>query len=234
MQTNKKASFGFSVVVIIVAIILIAVSFFQQILSEKNTEKVKGEIASEVVKEIVLQKPSCPSTTESFYALRDSGQIVTLARDLNTYGKNSVFINPKITIVRSTGVGSQIACGYLYVKAYGANKRPLQTQWEHPFVKPGQFGGHLETKNSIIPAKSGKSSEFLYGLSKMEYKTTNSSSEISLADWSALLNVSNRIQFEIALNTIDESGNIEEVSIVYQCWSPETGKITHDCRLSVE
>ena len=41
-------------------------------------------------------------------------------------------------------------------------------------------------------------------------------------------------QFEIALNTIDKAGTLDEVSVAYQCWSPENGQITHDCKLSVE
>ena len=26
---------------------------------------------------------------------------------------------------------------------------------------------------------------------------------------------------------------IDEISIAYQCWSPETGQVTHDCRLEI-
>jgi len=122
----------------------------------------------------------------------------------------------------------------LYVKAHGKDGRDLQVQWEHPYVKPGQFGGHIETKNSITPQIDGGSSEFLFNLSKIYYKLSNPDIEIRQADWAALLNVSDRIQFEVALNTIDKSGTLEEVSIAYQCWSPETGQITHDCRLSAE
>src|SRR3989344_3736586 len=137
-------------------------------------------------------------------------------------------------VVKSTGSGSQIACGYLYVKGHGENSRPLQVQWEHHYVKPGQFGGHIETKNSIIPQTDGKTNEFLFNLSKIDYKLSNSDTEIRRADWAALLNVSDRIQFEVSLNTIDKAGILEEVSIAYQCWSPETGQITQDCRLSIE
>lgn len=189
------------------------------------------KIIKEVVKEIVLKKPSCPDTTDAFNALRDSGQIVVLAKNVNSYGENGFFVNLKTTVIKSTGSGSQIACGYLFVKAHGSNSRPLQVQWENPYVKPGQFGGHLQTENSIIPQDDGKVSEFLFNLSKINYRLEG---EIRQADWAALLNVSNKIEFEIALNTTDKDGTIDEVSIAYQCWSPETGQITNDCRFSVE
>lgn len=199
-----------------------------------NKEAPSEEVIREIVKEVVLKKPSCPDTTDAFFTLKDSGQLVTLAKNLNTYGENGAFVNSKITVVKSTGSGSQIACGYLYVKAHGKDGRALQVQWEHPYINPGQFGGHLETKNSIVPQIYGETNEFLFNLSKINYKLSNSSVEIRQADWAALLNVSDHIQFEVALNTVDRAGTLEEVSIAYQCWSPETGQITHDCRLSVE
>ena len=71
----------------------------------------------------------------------------------------------------------------------------------------------------------------LYVGSELKY---NNTSEIEKADWAALFNVTNKIKFEIALNTTDPRGTLDEVSIAYQCWSPETGQITHDCRMEVE
>ena len=227
METKIKAIIQ---IVIILAIGLVAMWFASLFTKEDSKE----DIAKEIVKEIVVKKPSCPDTTDTFNTLRNSGQIVTLVTNLNTYGENGAFVNPKITVIKSTGSGSQIACGYLYVKAHGKDGRALQVQWEHPYVKPGQFGGHLETRDSIIPQVDGEAGEFLFNLSKINYKLANSDTEIRRADWASLLNVSDRIQFEIALNTIDKAGILEEVSIVYQCWSPETGQITHDCKLSVE
>lgn len=227
--SSKQIWFGILLVVLLTAGYFIADQF-----TFNKESDVRQEIVKEIVKEVILKKPSCPDTTDSFNTLKDSGQVVVLAKNLNTYGENGAFVNPKVTVVKSTGSGSQIACGYLLVKAHGSNGRPLQVQWEHPYVKPGQFGGHLETENSIIPKKDGKANEFLFNLSTINYKLANSDTEVRKADWAALLNVSDKIQFEIALNTIDKAGVLEEVSIIYQCWSPETGQITHDCRLSVE
>ena len=227
--SSKQIWFGILLVVLLTAGYFVADQF-----AFNKESAVREQIVKEVVKEVILKKPSCTDTTESFSALKNSGQIVTLVKNLNTYGENGAFVNSKFTIVKSTGSGSQIACGYLYVKGHGENGRPLQVQWEHPYVKPGQFGGHIETKNSVIPQTDGKTNEFLFNLSKIDYKLSNSDTEIRRADWAALLNVSDRIQFEVSLNTIDKAGILEEVSIAYQCWSPETGQITQDCRLSIE
>lgn len=223
--SSKQIWFG------ILLVVLLTSGYF---LADQVTVNKEQKIIENVINEVILKKPICPNTSEAFYALRDSGQIVSLARNLNTYGENGSFVNLKKTIVKSTGEGSQIACGYLYVKAYRANEKPLQVEWEHPFVMPGQFGGHLETRNSILPINEGEASEFLYNLSKIEYKTSSASNEIRRADWAALLNVSDRIQFEVALNTINRGGMLAEVLMAYKCWSPDTGKVTNDCNLSVE
>lgn len=211
----------------------IAAVWVSSFFTNEKSQEVKEEIVKEVVKEVILKRPSCPDTTDSFGTLRDSGQVVSLVKGLNSYGENGDFVNKKFVITKSTGSGSQIACGYLYVKAH-AKGRQLQLRWEHPYIKPGQFGGHLETDNSIISSTNESHTELLYNLSKILYWTGDGDTEKRSADWAALLNVTDRIQFEIALNTTDKTGVIDEVSIVYQCWSPETGQITHDCKLAVE
>lgn len=233
-KKEEKASLGFSIVVIMVSLVLIVTSFIQESSSEKDKEDFKEEIVKEIVKEVILKKPSCPDTTDAFYKLKNSGQIVTLAENLNSYGENGYFVNKKFTVVKSTGSGSQIACGYLYVKAHTRENKPLQFKWEHPYIKPGQFGGHIETGNSIIPSTNNEGTELLFNLSKINYRIKNNDSETRKADWAALLNVSDETQFDIALNTIDKTGILDEVSIAYQCWSPETGEITRDCKLMVE
>lgn len=227
METKIKA------IIQIVSILIIGLAsmWFASLFTKETSSE---ETIREIVMEVVLKKPSCPDTFDEFSKLRESGQIVTLAQDLNSYGENGRFVNPKITVVKSSGSGSQVACGYLYVKAHGEDNRPLQIKWEHPYIKPGQFGGHLETETSIIPLQDGKAGELLFNLAKINYKIANVDVAIRKADWAALLNVSDRIEFEIALNTVDKAAVLDEVSIAYQCWSPETGQITHDCRLSVE
>lgn len=230
MNDFKKFLKIFSQLALIFGIGILAIwitSFF----GENNTTE---DIAKEVAKEIVAKKPSCPNTREAYRNLKDSEQSIILIENLNTFGEEGSFVNSKIVIVNSSGVGSEVACGYLFIEVEGENGRPLQTEWENPFVKPGQFGGHLVTENSIIPRIDNESNQFLFNLAKMQYRISRVSEEIRTADWAALLNVSDHIEFEIALNTIDSEAIIKEVSIVYQCWSPETGEITKDCNLSVK
>lgn len=200
--------------------------------SSFNKEKPPEEIVDEIIKEVVRHRPTCPNTSDYFTELKNAGQVVVLAKDFNSYGADGLFANVKRTIIKSTGSGSQIACGYLFVGAKVAG-RPLQQEWEHPYVKPGQFGGHLILDNAIVNSEKDGATELLFNLSNIVY-TEELSSDMRKADWTALLNVSDRTIFDIALSTTDPGGVINEVSIAYQCWSPETGQITHDCRLIAE
>jgi len=209
-----------------------AVALLGIVTRPKQTVEVPPSTITEVIREVVRKKPSCPNTSDYFNELKSAGQIVVLAKDFKSYGANGLFTNIKRTIVKSSGSGSQIACGYLFIKSQ-TGKRPLQQEWEHPYVKPGQFGGHLILDNAIVNADKDEATELLFNLSNIVY-TEQLSSEIRKADWAALLNVSDRTDFDIALSTTDPGGVINEVSIAYQCWSPETGQITQDCRLSVE
>ena len=198
----------------------------------KQTIEVSPDTVTEVIKEVILKKPTCLNTWDYFIGLKDSKQIVVLAKNLNSYGVDGKLINIKRTVVKSVGSGSQIACGYLYIKAHVAG-RALQQEWEHPYVKPDEFGGHLIMDNAVVNRGENGATELLFNLSGINYRETLSS-EVRKADWSALLNVSDKTRFAIALNTTDKAGIIDEVSIVYQCWNPEIGQITHDCQLIAE
>lgn len=219
---------------LLIIIAIGAAAIFLTSIFTGNKTSSKEEIAQEIIKEVVLKKPSCPNTSDSFISLKETGQIVTLVKNHNSYGENGYFVNPKVTVVKSLGSSSQIACGYLYIKAHTNQGKSLQLTWEHPYIKPGQFGGHIDVSESIIPYSNSESNEFLFNLSDIKYREKNTSSELMKADWAALLNVSDRIEFILALNTAHKTGTLEEVSIVYQCWSPETGQITHDCKLTTE
>jgi hypothetical protein len=232
LEQNKITTGQIWFGILLVLLLIGGYYFADQITSEKETETTK-EIVKEVINEVVLKKPSCPDTSEGFAELKADGQIVPLAEKLNSYGAKGDFINKKFTVVKVSGAGSQIACGYLYVKAHVGDSKALQLEWEHPYIKPGQYGGHIITSGSIIPASENET-ELLFNLSKIQYRVLNSDKEIRSADWSALLNVSNRTDFEIALNTSDKTGMLDEVLVAYKCWNPETGLVTNDCKLSVE
>ena len=196
-------------------------------------EKTKEEIIKEVVKEIIIRRPTCASTLESFAELKKSGQTVTVVNDLSSYAESGMFVKSKTVAVKTGGTGSQVACGYLFVRAH-TNIGALQEKWEHPYIRPGEFGGHIVVSNSISDNVVDKESQILFNLSDISYRDTLASTETRKADWAALLNVTDRIRFDIALNTTNQTGVISEVSIVYKCWNPETGKEIMDCRLTVE
>lgn len=189
----------------------------------------KEEIAEEVVEKIIVKRPECSDTFDSYNNLKK----VTLVQGHNSYGNGIDFVNKKILNVKSSGSGSKIACGYLYFEGR-VGDRPLQQEWENLYIKPSQFGGHIVSDNAIINREVNNKTQLLFNLKNIEYRLTKDSLGTRTADWSSLLNVSNLIEFEIALNTLFPDGVIETVNLAYQCWSPETGKITDDCELVVQ
>lgn len=47
-------------------------------------------------------------------------------------------------------------------------------------------------------------------------------------------NVSSQLTFSIDLNSNDKTGFIDEVSIAYKCWDPNTGLENTGCQLAVK
>ena len=222
--TTKQVWFG-----ILLVLLLTAGYFIAGLFTSRSDKEAKEDIAKEVAKEVILKKPDCPNASDFFASLPK----VTLVKNLNSYGDKGLFVNKKIIIIKSLGSGSKVACGYLYIKAHAGN-RPFQLKGEHPYVKPSQFGGHIFTDNAITNKEIENKTELLFNLKQIKYWVENDKPEIREADWASLFNVSDKVEFEIALNTIHEAGVIDEVSIAYQCWSPETGQKTTDCQLVVE
>lgn len=236
MSEKNKPNLGFSIVLFVVAGILIAVSYFQEVQKEQINPQIKEEITNEladkVVDKIIIKKPECADSTNAYQKLREQGKVVTLVDDVTSYGANGVFPNIEVVLVNSIRKGSEVACGYLFLK--GSTSGSALEDWENFYVKPDQFGGHIETKNPISINDRDGYTEQLFNLNDISYRLKQKDTEIRDADWTALLNVSDRIEFSIALNTLDKSGFIDEVSIVYQCWNPDTGELTDDCELQVK
>ena len=136
------------------------------------------------------------------------------------------FADEKYISVSRTGSGSEIACGYLYINA-GVGKRPLIN--EDVYIVPQGFGGHLESSVAIVNQVVNSSTEMIFSLDNIQYRYAQT---IYTANWAALLNVANQITFEIALNTSNPEGHINEVGIAYKCWNPQTGDVTTDCHLA--
>lgn len=193
-------------------------------------EKSQQEIIREVIKEVAIKRPICPDTFESFVNVKERG-FIELIKDFNSYGLNRSFVNEETVTLKVSGSGSQIACGYLYAVVRSGSK-PIQAQ-ENLYIKPDQFGGHIDSDSAILRRDSATSTALLFNLSKIFYKEDSQSKEIRKADWAALFNVSDKTTFRIALNTINPAGNIDEIIIAYKCWNPETGQETQDCQISV-
>src|SRR6185369_2827642 len=132
------------------------------------TKDKTSEVANQVVQETIIKRPTCPNTSDDFNSLVQSGQVVTLAENLNSYGMNGQFVNEKVTIVKRTGSGSEVSCGYLYAEVQ-VGKRPLQQDWENLYVNPSEFGGHIITTNAIVNKEENNQTNLLFDLSKMTY-----------------------------------------------------------------
>ncbi len=230
MDKFKKVFAQVVVILLIGALSIWITSFFSDWF---NNDKTKEEIVKEVIKEVIIKRPVCQNTTESFVELKKVGQTVTLASNFKSYGIDGAFAYSKTVIVKTGGSGSQVACGYLFMKAH-TGSGSLQLKWEHPYVRPGDFGGHLITDNAISTNVIDNKTELLFDLSQINYYEKLDIPEHRKADWVALLNVTDRIECNLALSTTDKKGNLDEISIIYKCWNPETGKETTDCRLSIE
>ena len=139
-------------VIIQVSIILAIGVGFVWLTSSFSKPKPQEEIIKEVVEEIIRKKPTCPNTFDYFNELKNTGQIVELVKDFDSYGVDGRFTNVRHTIVKSSSSGSQIACGYLFIRAQSGGQ-PLQQEWQHPYIRPGQFGGHLSLKDTMEKEK---------------------------------------------------------------------------------
>lgn len=156
-----------------------------------------------------------------------------IAEPTSMYASNGVFIQPKVVITKGETENSNIACGYLYVKAHTSDG-PLQT-WQNLYINPDNFGGHIDKSNQFGLGDSNDFSEYLFSLDEIRYwKTRKSRGVILEADWAALLNVSDTVAFTIAMNAQDTGAVIDKMSISYKCWDPQTGQENTNCKLKVE
>lgn len=199
--------------------------------TKNNTEEIATKVAERVEK-VVVKKPQCLSTFDDYQKIKQDGQTITLLENLNSYGiAGDGFAKMKTVTVKRIGSGSEVACGYLHLLGT-KDEKPLDS-WENFYVKAGEFGGHLSNDGAIMNQKTSTSTETLWNLNNISFRKDKNTNALSKADWSALLNVSDMIDFDIALNTTNTKGSIIEVSITYKCWNPDTGNITKDCNLEV-
>lgn len=178
----------------------------------------------------------CPENFNSYSELIKNPEnvAVLIGKKTTMYAENGQF-NSKFIITKIETESSKVACGYLFVSAGTESNGALQN-WENLYVNPNNFGGHINSSNNIGPG-DGSTSQYLFPLSKMNYWKTRADraqNNLLSADWGVLLNVSEKITFEIGLNTNDKTGFIDKFLIAYKCWNPETGEENNECEIVVE
>jgi|GEM_PF-1711087 len=178
---------------------------------------------------------SCHPDRLSYTAIsQNENQVVKLiAKRKEMSAANGQFVNSQIIITKNETKDSKVACGYLFVRA-GTKRYGALQSWENVYINPNQFGGHILSKSAVSVNDGNAYSEYLFSLDKIQYWRSRKEQAILNADWASLLNVSPEVSFEIALNTNDNSGFIDELSIAYKCWDPTTGEENAGCKLSVK
>ncbi len=213
-------------------IFVLAAVFFSELIS--------GEKPLPPGNELPIARPavSCPPDFLSYQKLIEnpSRTIKLINQRKSMFAENGGFVNLQIVITKNETQESRVACGYLFVIAGTTTNGALQN-WENIYINPNQFGGHINPEDHIGRGDSNNYSEYLFPLNKIKYwknRAERSKGNLSIADWAALLNVSERVEFNIALNTNNKTGFIEEVSIAYKCWNPKTGEENNECSLNIE
>lgn len=185
----------------------------------------------------------CPRNTNGYENITKK---LTLVQNISSRGiPNKGFEGGKQITIEKTGGGfSDIACGYLLFKA-SVNDKPLEQEHMNLYmgavassrgIRYGvQFGGH------IVPSKKNRinketdidnKTEILFPLDAIPYSMEKTRKNILYANWVSLLNVADKIDFYIALNS-SVFGEIELVEIAYKCWDAQTGQETDDCELKL-
>lgn len=228
---NKNISTGIWVAVIALAIITIG-AFIQN-----AVRRLFAPTEISVTPAPVYKSITCPDDIAAYNALREnSSQVVKLIpKRKSMFAANGKFINSQIVIIKNETEESKVACGYLLVRA-GTTSNGALRSWENVYINPNNFGGHINSENQIGIGDGREFSEYVFSLNKIQYWKTRvdrARGNLSRVDWASLLNVSEKVSFEIALNTNDRTGFIDEVSIAYKCWNPATGEENNGCKLVV-
>lgn len=182
----------------------------------------------------VVSAPTCAGTEDEYRALVDKGQSIVLTKDQWSYAAGGTFVGDKKVVARR---GGQLACGYLYAAAHKGTGE-LDEKYDSIYINPQGLGGHILRPRSLSLSNPGKGqTEVLLLLSAVPYLPkipyNPESQDFEVTDWVKLLNAASKIEFVIALSTLNQGGQIDEVSIAYKCWDPATGIETSDCQLSV-
>lgn len=180
---------------------------------------------------------TCPLDTQSFQSTKSNKNVVLLSANKSSFGVNGSFKNHDYNVtLKRTGLNSKVACGYLFY-TISVGSKPIEQNYENLYMAPAesqQFGGQIlpTNQNAININEVSNGTEILIPLNNIPYDGT-SRVNIKQADWVSLLNVTDQMTFNIALNTTSQYGQINDIEIAYKCWNPQTGLETNDCNLNV-
>lgn len=235
MGNNRKIDRGEVIRALLMMGISLLIVFGVSIALGNFTKIKQGSVTQQNIRSVV----SCPPDNLSYQALiQNSGKVLKLiSKHTNMSAQAGRFVDSEVIVAKSETKTSKVACGYLFVKAgtdstedeYGALRA-----WENIYINPNMFGGHINPKSAIVQNDGEKYSEYVYSLNKIEYRKSRDDRSILTADWSYLFNVSSEITFQIGLNTEDTTGFVDEISIAYKCWNPETGEENDGCKLQIK
>ena len=180
---------------------------------------------------------TCPADSQSYKSLiENNGKVAKLIGSKKSmFASNGRFINLQKVVTKNETKESKVACGYLLVRAGTVLNGALQS-WENVYINPNNFGGHINPESQIGLGDGREFSEYIFPLNEIQYWKTRADrwrGSLSIADWASLLNVSEEVIFEIALNSEERTGFIDEISISYKCWDPTTGEENRGCELEV-
>jgi hypothetical protein len=220
--------------VLLIVLFVLGVLIVWNITREKESETPTDSTKKQVVYK--YKSVTCPKDVEAYNALREnSNQIATLVEKENMFAKHGRFINLKVILTKNETRHSKIACGYLFVRAGTKEYGSLQ-EWENLFINPKDHGGHIDVRNDFMNSEHEDFSEYLFLLDDIRYwenRAERAKGNLLVSDWASLLNASETVPFHIAYNSEVPSGFIDELSIIYKCWDPQTGEENNECKLIV-
>jgi hypothetical protein len=227
----------FIIFILIVSIFVFGSTYITRFL--ETTDKVEVEkIVNEIIKEkeVIIRKPKCEHSYQSYLELKGKGQSVRLVDNKSSYAKNGNFVGDITPTVFISGK-DEIACGYLYLKI-SKNNKPIDKKYDSIYINPRGFGGHILRERGIILNEKDNFTEVLVPLKTIYYISgipyNPDAQNFKVADWVNLLNVNSHLNFDIGLSTLDKGGKINDITIVYKCWDEETGKESNNCQLSID
>ena len=101
-----------------------------------------------------VQVVLCPKDFSGYGALPKDQVVQLIDKKTRAYAANGRFVNPTIIIAKRGGLGSEVACGYLYIKTGTESVGPLR-DWENIYINPNPYGGHI-IKDKSISSKDGE------------------------------------------------------------------------------